>query len=123
VEADSEIRVIDKIIDTLDIESLGFKIGNNDISGRPMFSPKDMLKLFVYGYFNGIRSSRKLAKQAIINKEIIWLINGIQPKYRVIADFRKDNVDALTKVFNSFVDFCIDLGLANNNFQLLLRPP
>lgn len=111
VEADSEVRVIDKIIDTLDIETLGFKIGNNDISGRPMFSPKDMLKVFVYGYFNGIRSSRKLAKQSIINKEIIWLIKGIQPKYRVIADFRKDNVDALTKVFNSFVNFCIELGL------------
>jgi transposase len=76
-----------------------------------MFSPKGMLKLFVYGYFNGIRSSRKLAKQTIINKEIIWLINGIQPKYRVIADFRKDHVAALTKVFNSFVDFCIELGL------------
>ena len=111
VEADSEVRVIDKIIDTLDIETLGFKIGNNDISGRLLFSPKDMLKVFVYGYFNGIRSSRKLAKQSIINKEIIWLIKGIQPKYRVIADFRKDNVDALTKVFNSFVNFCIELGL------------
>lgn len=111
VKSDSEIRVIDKIIDTLDIESLGFKIGNNDISGRPMFSPKDMLKLFVYGYFNGIRSSRKLAKQAIINKEVIWLISGIQPKYRVIADFRKDNIDSLKKVFESFVDFCIELGL------------
>jgi len=92
-ENDSEVRVIYKVIDTLDIESLGFKIGNNDISGRHMFSPKDILKLFVYGYFNGIRSSRKLAKQVIINKEIIWLINGIQLKYRVIAEFRKDNVE------------------------------
>jgi len=110
-KAIAKLECIDKIIDTLNIESLGFKIGNNDISGRPMFSPKDMLKLFVYGYFNGIRSSRKLAKQAIINKEIIWLINGIQPKYRVIVDFRKDNVDAMTKVFNSFIDFCIELGL------------
>ena len=111
VEADSAVRVIDKIIDVLDIESLGFKIGCNDISGRPMFNPKDILKLFVYGHFNGIRSSRKLAKQSIINKEIIWLLNGVQPKYRVIADFRKDNIEALTRVFNSFVDFCIDLGL------------
>jgi len=81
VEADSEVRVIDKIIDTLDIESLGFKIGNNDIPGRPLFSPKDMLKLFIYGYFNGIRSSRKLAKQAIINKEIIWLIANINYQF------------------------------------------
>jgi transposase len=111
VDADSGVRVIDKIIDALDIESLGFKIGNNDFAGRPMFDPKDILKLFIYGYFNGIRSSRKLAKQAIINKEVIWLINGLQPKYRVIADFRKDNIDSLTKVFESFVQFCIELGL------------
>lgn len=62
VDADSEVRVIDKIIDALDIESLGFKIGNNDFSGRSMFDPKDMLKLMVYGYFNGMRSFRKLAK-------------------------------------------------------------
>ena len=111
VETDSEVRVIDKIIDVLDVESLGFKIGSNDFVGRPMFDPKDMLKLFVYGYFNGIRSSRKLAKQAKINREVIWLINGLQPKYRVIADFRKDNIDALTKVFESFVQYCIELGL------------
>ncbi len=111
VDASSEVRVIDKIIDVLDIESLGFNIGNNDFVGRPMFNPKDMLKLFVYGYFNGIRSSRKLAKQAKINREVIWLIGGLQPKYRVIADFRKDNIDALTKVFESFVQYCIQLGL------------
>lgn len=111
VDENSEVRIIDKIIDVLDIKSLGFKIGNNDITGRPMFDPKDMLKLFVYGYFNGIRSSRKLAKQAKINREVIWLINGLQPKYRVIADFRKDNIDSLTKVFQSFVEYCIELGL------------
>ena len=111
VDADSEVRDIDKIIDALEIESLGFKIGNNDIVGRPMFNPKDTLKLFVYGYLNGIRSSRKLAKQARINREVIWLINGLQPKYRAISDFRKDNIDALTNVFESFVGFCIELGL------------
>jgi transposase len=111
VGADNEVRIIDKIIDALDIQSLGIKVGNNDIVERPMFDPKDMLKLFVYGYFNGIRSSRKLAKQARINREVIWLINGLHPKYRVIADFRKDNIAALTKVFESFVNYCIELGL------------
>lgn len=111
VDSDSEVRVIDKIIDTLDIEFLGFEIGNNSDTGRPMYDPKDMLKLFVYGYFNGIRSSRKLAKQAKINREVIWLINGIQPKYRAISEFRKDNIDAMTKVFESFVEYCIELGL------------
>ena len=90
---DSEVRVIDKIVDAMDIESLGFKLGNNKDSGRPKFDPKYLLKLYIYGYFNGIRSSRKLAKQCVINKEVIWLIKDIKPKYRVIADFRKDNID------------------------------
>jgi transposase len=111
VDSDSEVRVIDKIIDTLDVEKLGFALGDNDEVGRPKFDPRDMLKLFAYGYFNGIRSSRKLAKQTKINREIIWLINGVQPKYRVIADFRKNNIEALTKVFESFVNLCIELGL------------
>ena len=64
VDTDSEVRVIDKIIDTLDIESLGFKVGNNSATGRPMYDPKDMLKLFVYGYFNGIRFLRSKRRQA-----------------------------------------------------------
>jgi transposase len=79
----------------MDIESFGFKIGNNESVGRPKFDPRDLLKLYVYGYFNGIRSSRKLATQCIINREIIWLLKDIKPKYRVISDFRKDNVESL----------------------------
>jgi transposase len=75
VDSDSEVRVIDRIVDTLDVEKLGFALGDNDEVGRPKFDPRDMLKLFVYGYFNGIRSSRKLAKQTKINREIIWLSN------------------------------------------------
>ena len=78
VGADNEVRIIDKIIDALDLQSLGFKVGNNDIVGRPMFDPKEMLKLFVYGYFNGIRSLHKLAKQARINREVIWLISKLR---------------------------------------------
>jgi transposase len=71
IDEENEIIVIDKIVDALDIKTLGFKIGNNDEVGRPSFDPKDILKLFVYGYFNGVRSSRKLAKQAKFNKEVI----------------------------------------------------
>lgn len=111
VEEDGEVRVIDLIIDKMDIESLGFKVPNNKITGRPAFSPKDLLKLYVYGYFNGIRSSRKLAKSCIINKEVIWLLKDLKPKYRVISNFRKDNIDALEKLFNNFVLYCMELGL------------
>ncbi|WP_286906540.1 IS1182 family transposase [Clostridium sp. UBA1652] len=111
VEKYSEVRVIDKIVDSMNLECLGFNIGNNDAIGRPKFDPKDLLKLYIYGYFNGIRSSRKLAKQCVINREVIWLIKGLKPKYRVIADFRKDNIEALEEVFKSFVNYCIKLGL------------
>ncbi len=111
VEIDNEVIVIDKIVDYMNFESIGFITGNNEAVGRPKFDPKDLLKLYIYGYFNGIRSSRKLAKQCVINREVIWLIKGLQPKYRVIADFRKDHVEALEKVFKSFVNYCIELGL------------
>jgi transposase len=95
VDENSEVRAIDKIIDTMDVEPLGFKIGNNESAGRPKFDTRDLLKLYVYGYFNGIRSSRKLSKQCIINREVIWLLKDFKPKYRVISDFRKDNVESL----------------------------
>ncbi|KOR25237.1 transposase [Clostridium sp. L74] len=88
VEQENEVRIIDKIVDALDIQSLGFKIDNNESTGRPMYNSKDLLKLYIYGYFNEIRSSRKLAKQSKINIEVLWLLKGIQPKYRVMADFR-----------------------------------
>jgi len=111
VNEDNEVRVIDKIVDVMDIESLGFNVGKNDTVGRPKFNARDILKLYIYGYFNGIRSSRKLAKQCVINKEVIWLIKGLAPKYRVIADFRKDNAEAFEAVFKSFVNYCIELDL------------
>ena len=107
VDEDNEVRVIDKIIDTMDIESLGFKIGNNESVGRPKFNPRDLLKLYVYGYFNGIRSSRKLAKQCIINREVIWLLKDIKPKYRVISDFRKDNVESLESLLNTLLTIAL----------------
>ncbi|WP_036945677.1 transposase, partial [Pseudobacteroides cellulosolvens] len=64
IDEESEVRAIDALIESMDIKDLGFKEGNNENSGRSMYSPMDLIKLYVYGYFNGIRSSRKLEKQA-----------------------------------------------------------
>ena len=111
IDEDNEVRVIDKIVDCIDIESLGFTIGKNSVAGRASYNPRYLLKLYIYGYLNGIRSSRKLAKQCLINKEVIWLVKDTTPKYRVIADFRKDNVVALEHLFNHFVEYYIGLGL------------
>ena len=106
VEEDSEVRVMDKLVDSFDLDSLGFLTGKNDETGRPKYNSQDILKLYIYGYYNGIRSSRKLQKQAIINREVIWLLKGLQPKQRAISDFRKENINALKQVFEVFVDFC-----------------
>lgn len=111
VDENSEVRVIDMLVDSLDLDSLGFIKGKNENTGRPKFNPEDMLKLYIYGYYNGIRSSRKLQKQTIINREVIWLLKGIKPKQRAISDFRKEYIDALKQVFEVFVDFCNSFGL------------
>lgn len=111
VHDDSEVRVMDKLVDSFDLYSLGFLAGKNDETGRPKYNPQDMLKLYIYGYYNGIRSSRKLQKEAVINREVIWLLKRSQPKQRAISDFRKDNTDALKQVFEVFVDFCYEIGL------------
>lgn len=111
VEEDSEVRVMDKLVNSFDLDSLDFLTGKNDETGRPKYNPQDMLKLYIYGYYNGIRSSRKLQKQAVINREVIWLLKGLQPKQRVISDFRKENTNSLKQVFEVFVDFCNEIGL------------
>jgi transposase len=111
VHDNSEVRVMDKLVDSFDLDSLGFLTGKNDETGRPKYNPQDMLKLYIYGYYNGILSSRKLQKQAMINREVIWLLKGLQPKQRAISDFRKENTDALKQVFEVFVDFCNEIGL------------
>ena len=73
--------------------------------GRPSFHSTVFLKLYLYGYLNGIRSSRKLEKEAIRNIELQWLLHGITPNYHSISDFRKDNPNALRSLFKLFVSF------------------
>ncbi|MFA4884404.1 MAG: transposase [Desulfotomaculaceae bacterium] len=87
----STVRVIDEYIDQLDIGSLGFKKAVSPTMGRPPYDPKDMLRLYIYGYLNRIRSSRRLEHEAIRNIEVIWLLKKLKPDFKTIADFRKDN--------------------------------
>ena len=86
VGADNEVRAIDAFIDSLDIASMGFKAEPSK-EGRPGYDPRDMLKLYMYGYLNHIRSSRRLQKEASRNIEVIWLLRKIVPDFRCIADF------------------------------------
>jgi len=106
VSGNNSIRIIDEYIKQLDLKRPGFKRAANPLMGRPPYHPKDMLKLYLYGYLNRIRSSRRLEQEAIRNLEVIWLIRKLKPDFKTIADFRKDNKKALKKVFRDFTKLC-----------------
>jgi transposase len=111
ISTDNPVRAIDALVDSLDLPQLGFARCAPNRTGRPMYDPKDMLKLYVYGYMNSIRSSRGLEREASRNLEVMWLIGGLKPDFKTIADFRKDNAGALKGVFSSFVRTCLEMGL------------
>lgn len=113
VEEDNEVRVIDAFIDGLDIAEMGFK-AEAAREGRPGYDPRDMLKLYMYGYTNHIRSSRRLQREAARNVEVMWLLKKIVPDFRCIADFRKDNAKAIKEVFRAFVRVCNGAGLLSH---------
>ena len=106
VSNNNSIRIIDEYIQQLDLKSLHFKRAATPLMGRPPYHPKDMLKLYLYGYLNRIRSSRRLEQEAIRNLEVIWLLKKLKPDFKTIADFRKDNKKALKKVFRDFTKLC-----------------
>lgn len=102
ISMDNEVRTIDLFVEALDIQDYGFEIKNNK-EGRPCYHPKTLLKLFIYGYLNSIRSSRKLEKECKINIELMWLMNQLVPDHNTISNFRKDNTEAIRAVFKATV--------------------
>ena len=113
VGGDNEVRAIDAFIDSLDISSMGFKAAPAK-EGRPGYDPRDMLKLYMYGYLNHIRSSRRLQKEASRNVELMWLLRKVVPDFRCIADFRKENAKSIKEVFRAFVKLCNRAGLLSH---------
>lgn len=111
VTEDNPVRVIDAFVDGLDIKSMGFTKHTPSKDGRPGYDPRDMLKLYMYGYLNKIRSSRKLRTECSRNVELMWLLGKLVPDFRCIADFRKDNAEAMKKVFREFTILCNKLNL------------
>lgn len=111
ISEDNPVRIFDAFADSLNLEELGFKYANTKATGRKPYNPADMLKLYIYGYFNGIRTSRKLETECKRNIELMWLIQELKPDYRTIADFRKDNISLLKNIFKHFSLLCNDLGL------------
>jgi len=111
VAADNPVRFIDAFVDDLDLCEAGFHRSRSKATGRPGYDPGDMLKLYLYGYLNRVRSSRRLEAEAMRNLELIWLLRGLRPDYKTIADFRRDNRGAFKAVFRAFVVLCRKLDL------------
>ena len=101
---DSTARVIDHFVDCLDLDKLGFEKTGPNYEGRPSYDPQSMLKLYLYGYRNDLRSSRKLARACEVNVEVMWMMVGLKPDFRTISDFRKDNIKSLKGVFREFTE-------------------
>ena len=111
VEQDNQVRFIEAFVEKLDLKSLQFVVKELKVEGRPRYEPKVFLKLYLYGYLNGIRSSRRLERECKRNIELQWLLNRLVPNYHSIADFRKDNPTALCNTFKLFLCFLKDLDL------------
>jgi transposase len=110
VEADNPVRFIDAF-DGSDLAAAGFARVAAKATGRPGYAPGDLLKLYIYGYLNRVRSSRRLEREAHRNIEVVWLLRGLQPDFKTIADFRRDNRAAFRGVFRQFVLLCRRLDL------------
>jgi transposase len=111
VAGDSQVRVIDAFVEALDLAGLGFGRVEAEATGRPPYAPGDLLKLYLYGYLNQMRSSRRLEREAGRNVEVLWLINRVTPSFKTIADFRKDNAKAIVGVCRAFIRFCREQAL------------
>ena len=117
VEEDSVVRVIDAFLDRLDISGLGFK-AQPAKTGRPGYHPRTMLKIYVYGYLNRVQSSRRLEREAQRNVELMWLTGRLSPDFKTIADFRRDNGEAIRLVCREFVMLCRKLNLLGDTLAI-----
>jgi transposase/IS5 family transposase len=111
VGSDNPVRFIDAFVDGLDLTAAGFLRVEAKATGRPGYAPDDLLKLYIYGYLNRVRSSRRLEAECHRNIEVIWLLRTLKPDFKTIADFRRDNRGAFKSVFRQFVLLCRRLDL------------
>src|ERR687884_1348559 len=111
VDPDTPVRFIDAFVDGLDLAKAGFIHVAPEATGRPGYAPADLLKLYIYGYLNRVRSSRRLEAETHRNIEVIWLLRHLKPDFKTIADFRRINHKAFRPVFRQFVLLCRELDL------------
>src|SRR5229473_940632 len=108
---DNPVRFVDAFVEQLDMQGAGFFRVEPNETGRPGYHPADLLKLYIYGYLNRVRSSRRLEAETRRNLEVMWLLRHLAPDFKTIADFRRDNRAAFRSVFREFVLLCRQLDL------------
>src|SRR5437660_12888897 len=111
ISEDNPVRVVDVFVAALDLDELGFQGMQPRATGRPPYHPSILLKIYLYGYLNCIQSSRRLEREAQRNIEVMWLTGKLAPDFKPIADFRRDNGDAIRAVCRQFVLLCRGIGL------------
>lgn len=111
VNEENPVRFIDAFVDGLNLGKIGFVHAEPNEMGRPPYNPADLLKLYLYGYLNRVRSSRRLERECHRNLEVIWLMRKLTPDFKTIADFRMASVDQIRPVFREMVELCRRLGL------------
>jgi transposase len=115
ISSDNAVRILDAFVDKVDLAQLGFTSAVHKSEGRPPFEPAVLLKLYLYGYLNRIRSSRRLQTECVRNIELQWLLQQLTPNYHTIANFRRDNAAALKALFKLFVLFLRDQQLISGD--------
>jgi len=111
VSAENPVRFMEAFVNGLELGTLGFSKAEPEERGRPAYDPRDLLKLYIYGYVNEIRSSRKLERETRRNVELMWLLRRLTPDHKTIARFRQENARALPAVFREFTKVCKQLNL------------
>jgi transposase len=111
IDESNPVRVIDALVDALDLGELGFDGAVPEATARPSYHPSLLLKFYIYGYLNRVQSSRRLEREAGRNVEVMWLLGRLAPDHKTIADFRKDNGQALRKVCTRFVELCATITI------------
>ena len=111
IDEENPVRAVDAFVSALDLATLGFEGVEPALTGRPAFHPSVLLKLYIYGYLNRVQSSRRLEREAQRNLELLWLLGRLAPDHKTIADFRKDNSEALKRVCARFVELCREMNL------------
>jgi transposase len=110
ISQDNEVRIIDLFVSSLKLQDFGFKIDHTE-NGRPAYHPADLLKLYIYGYLNKVRSSRDLEKETKRNIEVMWLLKGLSPDHNTISNFRRDNYEGIRQVFKATISIAKHFSL------------